>query len=213
MAHLTDEPVHLDLDFLPLKKIDTGGGGWPLQPNRQEEWAWMQDVFTPSEIKAIIAIGEANDLDKGRTGGKQSSKLRDSFIQFLFPNDTTTWIFQKLSGVINEMNARYWQFDLSGFEQGLQFTRYEAPGQHYDWHTDAGMMIGQRKLSLTVQLSDPDDYEGGDLELRWGKDPMKASREQSMITVFPSWTMHRVTPVTKGTRYSLVGWISGPPFK
>jgi|TARA_R110000824_G_scaffold607_1_gene3808 PKHD-type hydroxylase len=213
VARLTDEPVHLDLDLAPLKKIDTGGGAWPLQPNRQEQWAWMQNVFTPPEIKAIIAIGEVNDLDKARTGGNKSSKDRDSFVKFLFPNDATTWIFEKLSGVVTEMNARYWGFDLSGFEQGLQFTRYEAPGQHYDWHIDAGMITGHRKLSLTVQLSDPDDYEGGDLELRWGKDPMKANREQSMITVFPSWTMHRVTPVTRGRRFSLVAWVSGPPFK
>ena len=173
----------------------------------------MQNVFTPTEIKAIIAIGEANDLDKGRTGGKQPTEIRDSFVQFLYPNDTTTWIFQKLSDIVNEMNARYWGFDLSGFDQGLQFTRYDAPGQYYDWHTDSGMMTGRRKLSLTVQLSDPDDYEGGDLELCWGPEPMQAKREQSMMILFPSWTMHRVTPVTKGTRYNLVGWISGPSFK
>ncbi len=213
MANLTDEAVHLDLDLLPFKEIDKGGGAYPLQPNRQEEWAWMQNVFSPTELKAIIAIGEAEELDKARTGGKQSQENRDSFVQFLFPNDTTGWIFEKLAGVINEMNDRYWQFDLSSFEQGIQFTRYKAPGQHYEWHTDRGMPTGQRKLSLTVQLSDPDDYEGGDLELRWGKEPLKASREQSMITMFPSWTLHRVTPVTKGTRYSLVAWISGPPFK
>jgi len=212
VAHLT-EPVHLDIDLSPLQDLSKGGGAWPLQANRQEEWAWMENVFTPLEIKAIIALGEANELDQGRTGGKHSPEIRDSFVQFLFPNATTQWIFEKLSGVINEMNARYWGFDLSGFEQGLQFTRYEAPGQHYEWHCDSGMMTGRRKLSLTVQLSDPDDYEGGDLELCWGPKPMQAKRDLSMMTVFPSWTLHRVTPVTKGTRYSLVAWVSGPPFK
>jgi len=212
MDRLT-KPVHLDVDVPKLKGIDTGGGGWPLQANRQEEWAWIDNVFTRPEIKAIIAIGEANGLDTAWTSGTQSTKVRDSVVQFLYPNDTTNWIFAKLSGVVNEMNACYWGFDLSGFDQGLQFTRYEAPGQHYDWHCDSGMTTGRRKLSLTVQLSDPDDYEGGDLELRWGKDPMQAKRGLSMMTVFPSWTLHRVTPVTKGTRYSLVAWISGPPFK
>ena len=212
MAHLT-KPVHLDVNLPPLREINDGGGAWPLHANYQEEWAWMEDAFTPLELKAIIAIGQAHNLEKGTTGKEQLSKNRDSFIKFLYPNDTTQWIFEKLSGFVNEMNARYFGFDLSGFDQGLQFTRYGAPGQHYGWHTDSGMMTGQRKLSLTVQLSDPDDYEGGDLELCWGPEPMTASREQSMITVFPSWTMHRVTPVTKGTRYSLVAWVSGPPFK
>ena len=86
-------------------------------------------------------------------------------------------------------------------------------GDHQARHSDWGGTNSKRKLSVSIQLSDPDDYEGGDLELRWGKDPMKANREQSMITVFPSWTMHRVTPVTRGRRFSLVAWVSGPPFK
>lgn len=212
MAHFS-KPVHLDVEVAPLGGVYKGGGAWPLRANRQEEWAWMENVFTPLEIKAIIALGEADELDQGRTGGKHSPTTRDSFVQFLFPNPSTQWIFEKLSGVINEMNARYWGFDLSGFEQGLQFTRYQAPGQHYEWHCDSGMMTGQRKLSLTVQLSEPDDYEGGDLELCWGPKPMKANRDRSMMTVFPSWTLHRVTPVTKGTRYSLVAWVSGPQFR
>ena len=212
MAHLS-KPVHLDVEVAPLKEVHKGGGAWPLQAKNQEEWAWMENVFTPLEIEAIIALGEADELDQGRTSGKHSPTTRDSFVQFLFPNSTTQWIFEKLSGVINEMNARYWGFDLSGFEQGLQFTRYQAPGQHYEWHCDSGMMTGQRKLSLTVQLSEPDDYEGGDLELCWGPKPLKANRDRSMMTVFPSWTLHRVTPVTKGTRYSLVAWVSGPQFR
>jgi PKHD-type hydroxylase len=98
-------------------------------------------------------------------------------------------------------------------EQGLQFTRYQAPGEHYEWHIDRGMQTGTRKLSLSLQLSDPDDYEGGDLEMWFGGEPTKASRERGMMTFFPSYVMHRVTPVTKGVRYSLVCWISGPPFK
>jgi PKHD-type hydroxylase len=210
--HLS-ESVHLDVELSPLEDLNKGGGAWPLQANRQENWAWMQDVFTPLEIKAIIALGESTQLDAGWAGGKHSPEMRDSFVRFLFPNETTEWIFQKLSGAINEINEMYFGFDLSSFEQGLQFTRYEAPEQHYDWHCDSGMMTGRRKLSLTVQLSDSDDYEGGDLELRWGAEPMKAKRDLSMMTVFPSWTLHRVTPVTKGTRYSLVAWVAGPPFK
>jgi PKHD-type hydroxylase len=210
--HLS-EPVHLDVELSPLEDLSKGGGAWSLQANPQEEWAWMQDIFTPLEIKAIIALGESNQLDPGWAGGKHSPEMRDSFVQFLFPNGTTEWIFQKLSGAINEINEMYFRFDLSGFEQGLQFTRYEAPGQHYDWHCDSGMKTGRRKLSLTVQLSDPDDYEGGDLELSWGPEPLKAKRDLSMMTVFPSWTLHRVTPVTKGTRYSLVAWVAGPSFK
>lgn len=112
------------------------------------------------------------------------------------------------------MNDRYFNFDLASFDQGLQLTRYDGEQeQHYDWHVDRGMGTGQRKLSLTLQLSDPNDYEGGDLELRFGKDPVKINKDRGMIALFPSYTMHRVKPVTKGIRYSLVAWVSGPAFK
>jgi PKHD-type hydroxylase len=116
--------------------------------------------------------------------------------------------------VVGEMNERFFGFDLTSFDQGLQLTRYDGTDeQHYDWHVDRGMGTGQRKLAITLQLSDPKDYEGGDLELRFGKDPITVNKDRGMITLFPSYTMRRVTPVTKGTRYSLVAWVSGPPFK
>ena len=83
----------------------------------------------------------------------------------------------------------------------------------FTWHIDRNMGIATRKLSLSLQLSAPEDYEGGDLELWFGGEPVKANRERGMITFFPSYVMHRVTPVTKGVRYSLVCWVSGPPFK
>ena len=85
---------------------------------------------------------------------------------------------------------------------------------HFDWHLDFGPgAISERKLSITVQLSDEDAYEGGDLEFMVNKEYVKAPREQGTVIVFPSFIMHRVTPVTKGTRESIVGWIAGPPFR
>jgi PKHD-type hydroxylase len=70
-----------------------------------------------------------------------------------------------------------------------------------------------RKLSFTLQLSDPADYDGGELQLMNSKKPTIASREQGYVMVFPSYTLHEVTPVTRGTRYSLVSWVTGKPFK
>ncbi|MDB2656544.1 2OG-Fe(II) oxygenase [Crocinitomicaceae bacterium] len=73
--------------------------------------------------------------------------------------------------------------------------------------------ISARKLSVTVQLSDPDEYEGGDLEFMINHKTVKAPRKKGTIVVFPSFIMHRVTPITKGTRQSIVGWVSGPPYR
>jgi len=207
------EPINLAVDLPKLRPATSAGGAWSLKTDRCDNWAWHIDAFTPQELDAIINIGNALELERASTFGKNDPDIRDSYVQFLFPNEVTDWVFARLGGVINAMNDAFFGFDLTAMEQGLQFTRYAAPGEHYEWHIDRGMQTGTRKLSLSLQLSDPDDYEGGDLELWFGGEPIKVSRDRGMMTLFPSWTMHRVTPVTKGTRYSLVCWISGPSFK
>ena len=213
MARLTKKP-NIKLS-LPTKADPTkGGGGWPLMLDHVEEWAWRTQVFTDEELDAIIKIGTQSELHKASTyGSEQSDKNRNSHVQFLFPNELTNWVFARLAGVVNEMNAQFFQFDLTGMEQGLQFTRYTAPGEHYDWHVDRGFMTPTRKLSLSVQLNDPSEYKGGELEFKFGRKDLKVKKERGMVTFFPSYTLHRVRPVTEGTRYSLVAWISGPPFK
>jgi PKHD-type hydroxylase len=207
------EPVGLKVDLPVLRPVDSGGGGWPLHRDRVENFAWNKDSFTPAELDAIIKIGTNAELARASTFGGNDPKIRDSFIQFLFPNEVTYWVFERVNAVVNAMNDEFFGFDLTSMEQGFQFTRYSAPGEHYEWHIDRGILSGTRKLSLSLQLSDPDDYEGGDLELWFGGEPVKASRERGVMTLFPSWAMHRVTPVTEGVRYSLVCWVSGPSFK
>ena len=211
MVRLTD-PKNLSVDLLETKE-SKNGGSWPLINDYVENWAWSSDAFNSAELDAIINIGNSIELDRACTFGGSDPKVRDSYVHFLFPNDTTNWVFERLAGVINVINSQFFGFDLHSLGQGLQFTRYQAPGEHYEWHIDRGNQAGVRKLSLSLQLSNPEDYEGGDLELWYGGEPLKASRERGIITFFPSYVMHRVTPVTKGTRYSLVAWISGPPFK
>jgi len=73
--------------------------------------------------------------------------------------------------------------------------------------------MSPRKLSLVLQLTDPEEYEGGDLELMTSSDPIAVLKQRGLISVFPSFVLHRVTPVTKGTRRTLVVWACGPEFK
>jgi PKHD-type hydroxylase len=70
-----------------------------------------------------------------------------------------------------------------------------------------------RKLSFVLQLSDPKDYKGGELQIHLGEEPTVMKKEQGALFAFPSPTLHEVTAITKGRRYSLVGWITGKPFK
>jgi PKHD-type hydroxylase len=190
-----------------------GAGGWPLAVDHVEEWAWRSQVFNDAELDAIINIGTDAEMVKASTFGPQDDKNRNSFVQFLFPNEITNWIFARLAGVINEMNNQFFRFDLHGMDQGLQFTRYTAPGQHYDWHKDGGYNTATRKLSVVVQLSNPKGYKGGDLQFKFGRTDTTVPKQRGLVTLFPSYALHRVKPVTQGTRYSLVAWVSGPPFK
>lgn len=96
----------------------------------------------------------------------------------------------------------------------LQFGEY-SEGGHYDWHHDVNWENDgkyDRKLSVVIQLSDGNSYEGGDFEFREIEKP-SAFRIQGSVLVFPSYLLHRVLPVTKGTRHSIVGWMEGPRWK
>jgi PKHD-type hydroxylase len=141
--------------------------------------------------------------------------FRGARVGWLHPGPDTRPIFDRLSEAVEQVNAASFGFDLFGFAEPVQYTVYEAPSVGYDWHLD---MIGsaaglQRKLSLTVQLSDGADYDGGDLELRDGARVVQAPRGAGTVVAFPGWALHRVTPVTRGVRRSLVAWVGGPGFR
>ena len=100
----------------------------------------------------------------------------------------------------------------------MQLTRYVAPDGHYDFHLDSNGHTKNpdgvvRKLSMTILLNDSKDFEGGQLEFFTTNKPHPVNLEKGDVVIFPSFYLHRVTPVKKGTRYSLVGWVTGEPFK
>jgi PKHD-type hydroxylase len=123
------------------------------------------------------------------------------------------WIYNKLSHIVSDVNSKYFRFDLSGFGEPLQLTNYLSENSgNYDWHIDMGSQVS-RKLSVTLQLSHPWEYEGGVLELYNSNTITQIPKQRGLVTIFPSWNLHRVTPVTKGSRQSLVLWVSGSPFR
>ena len=125
-------------------------------------------------------------------------------------------MFERLAQAISELNGRWFGFDVAGFFDPLQVSRYDSGSGGFDWHTDRGTFINgrpPRKLTVIVQLTDPGAYEGGEVELLTGRDPLRLDRSLGATHVFPSFVLHRVTRVTKGTRYSIVGWVCGPRFR
>lgn len=121
----------------------------------------------------------------------------------------------KIAAEVANFNSMAWRFQLCGFvdDDMPWLMRYTAPGDHYDWHVDVGHAAnGSRKLGFTVQLSRPDEYDGGDLEFLNVPYDRAAVRAKGALVVFPAFFAHRVTAVTRGTRLALVGWIHGDSY-
>jgi len=202
------------IDFPVEKQPTTGGAAWGFATDHVEHWAYSNSVFTPEECAQIIAIGESREFKKGNVGDKSKlAETRDSTIAWLHPNAETEWVFRRVTDAVMGINNQYFKFDLFGLTEGFQFTKYDAPSGFYGMHIDKMLNGVVRKLSITIQLSAPEDYEGGELALQFTKDPVLMAKEQGKLFAFPSYVLHEVRPITKGTRYSLVAWITGTPFK
>jgi PKHD-type hydroxylase len=188
---------------------------WAFEIDRVENWAYWDNLFTPEECKQIIAIGnkkkpEVATIDNERI---EKSSVRKSKVAWLAPADNMDWVYRRVTDVALALNAQYFGFELFGITEGFQFTKYESSGSFYGPHIDKMHNGTVRKLSLVIQLSDPKDYKGGDLKLHYSSQPIATPKAQGKLVAFPSYVLHEVTPVTKGTRYTLVCWITGKPFK
>jgi PKHD-type hydroxylase len=190
---------------------------WAFNNEIVEPYASAENVFTKEQCEAIIQAGElAGVVDAAIGVGEQLSAIDEDYrkcrTSWLAPSDSNKFIYQNLTDAVNILNNKFFQFELFGFLEQLQFARYDAPNGKYDYHTDCPYHGAIRKLSISVQLSSELDYEGGELIVNYGSE-MTLPKKQGSVIAFPSPTLHRVAPITKGTRYSLVGWVTGPRFK
>jgi PKHD-type hydroxylase len=187
---------------------------WSFKTDHIENWTYIPDLFSKQECDMIVEYGNSLGLEQSTIYKNEKVVIetsRKSEHVFISPDPQIDWLYQRLTHGVTNINEEFFKFDLFGFGEGLQFTKYEAPASHYDYHVDR-ILHGQiRKLSITVQLTDETEYEGGNFQM-FGSDQI-LPRKQGVMLVFPSFMVHRVTPVTKGTRYSLVGWVNGKPFK
>ena len=193
----------------------------PISNPQYEPYVWWEGFFSLEEINAILTLPNwnktANALIGGRSNPISNADIRSTNISWLENTADTKWIYERIATVLATVNSTYFKFDLSGMHELIQLGVYDAnQNGHYNWHIDAGKDSGvaPRKLSFAMLLSDPSDFEGGNLELKINNDePVKVEQAQGRAWLFPSYTLHRVTPVTKGTRKSLVVWAGGPTFK
>jgi PKHD-type hydroxylase len=186
-------------------------------------FVWWDDAFTAEELDRIVEHCQAGATEKAGTLGGPNEKVRISSISWHKLNDDTDWLFRRLNDVIVAINSRWYGFTLNGYES-VQYTEYHAEvSGKYDWHMDLCMgdshlpaeMIEPRKLSLSLLLSEPGhDFQNGDFQFNLGNETGARTAEckKGRIVAFPSWMIHRVTPVTAGVRRSLVVWVTGPKF-
>lgn len=183
-----------------------------------EPFVWWENGFTEQELNWLQE--QARNADQqaqvgGDPQGADLAKIRRSQVSWLNKNQDTAWVFEKLGHIAASLNAQYYRFDLTGFGEALQLTNYDQSEQGmYGWHQDyGGKLTPSRKLSLVLQLTDPSQYEGGNLQVMTGGQPQTVRKQRGLVAAFPSYVLHQVTPVTSGNRQSLVAWVSGPAFR
>lgn len=183
----------------------------PLPP-----FAWWEGAFTEQELDWLQAKAQAAEQNAqvgGGVGGVVDKQVRRSQVSWINNNADTNWVFEKLAAVASKLNAEHFRFDLAGFGEPLQLTNYDqSENGVYHWHQDYNAKVS-RKLSLVLQLTDPAEYEGGNLQVLTAGNPVNVRKQRGLIAAFPSFILHQVTPVTQGNRQSLVAWVSGSPFR
>ena len=192
----------------------------PMMPKWQSYIATTTGpMFTPEQCKLIIQAGHKEKPQQAKVGGcktgKEDTKKRITTISWI-PFAKMPQMYKIIENQLSIVNLNHFMFDGVRLTEPAQFTEYPKRG-FYDWHMDLNP-FGQtgehpiRKISMTCLLSDPSEFTGGDLAFDdTGKN--KVVLKQGQAVFFASFMRHRVEPVKKGIRRSLVMWFGGPPFK
>lgn len=209
MSHAT-RLVNNPLDkllFFPSMHVDTG-------------------FFTNEEVDAILNYCSGLILNKGELFGLtdvyNTRNAKTAFINS--PDNNNRWIYEKLNTLIGFYNDTMFGFDLTGFDY-MQYAEYDITGKH-EFHMDIAMNTPQnityrinehlRKMTIVLMLNQQGvDFEGGDFQVNLSEErlPVNVNMNKGHVLLLPSFLLHRVTPVTKGIRKTLVSWVIGPKFR
>ena len=199
--------------YMPIPHRNTFG---------KESFTYWENFLTDDELdylrdhplwdqKEAAQVGGSND------GGVVNSNIRRSGVSWLTPDNDNLLIFNKITSVVAEVNRRHFHLDIDGCYEPAQLTYYDASmAGEYDWHvdgcpSDAGV---PRKLSMSLLLNEPSEFIGGDFEVMSSSaTPTTLSQRRGRAWFFPSYLLHKVSPVVSGHRKSLVLWVGGPQFR
>jgi PKHD-type hydroxylase len=198
---------------------------YPIPPRNipgKEQLAYWEGFLSDEDINLLLAQPEWLNLQTGFVGGPNETNtvdesVRASKIAWVGMKPELAQIWEKLAIAVAEVNSRYFHFDLTGFHEPMQLGVYtEQQRGHYNWHIDVSPTDrhAPRKLSFAMLLSDPSEFEGGEFQVKAGTDEAQTLEcKKGRAWLFPSYMLHRVAPVTKGIRRSLVLWVGGPAFR
>lgn len=173
-------------------------------------------LFTPAELDRLERDCDALKLEQAQLTG--SSGIRSTQVAWVHRTPQTEDLYLRMEAAVLEVNTRVFRFDLSGLTP-MQYAVYrESEAGYFDWHNDYGRYRGDpgqepRKITMSLQLSDGAAYDGCDLEIRASHPLDVAPRERGTLVAFRANALHRVTPITRGVRKSLVIWAAGPEFR
>jgi PKHD-type hydroxylase len=178
-------------------------------------FACWSNGFSEEEIEKIIFLEQLQSFERGRVGDSEApadDTIRNSDVAWIHHDQNSDWLFERIAGITSIVNYDHFMYNIDGIE-AFQYTRYK-PSQHYTWHWDKdfGWAKFERKISLSVLLSDPEEYEGGEFEIcnNGNLDMLTSVKpKKGDILFFASWMPHRVKPVISGERKSLVAWVMG----
>lgn len=195
----------------------------PINTPNKANLVYWEDFLTAEELDLILTLPEWGALEEGKINPKSGitgtldAEIRKSQIGWVLPTEHSAFLWEKISKLIANINAQFFNFDISGIYEPMQLTQYKGEEQgRYNWHPDMSMNQSgvMRKLSMVLSLSDPSEFTGGELQLKDKDDePTTVELAKGRAWFFPSWVLHRVAPVTSGVRKSLVVWAGGPPFR
>jgi PKHD-type hydroxylase len=187
------------------------------------QWSGANRLLSRAECEWTIACGQRLPLEFASVGTPTDRRV-DLGTRCVESTALDTpecdWLYERIALRAQWANAEHYEFDLTGLIEQVQFLKYtveadEKPNGHYSWHVDFGeAAMATRKLSMVIQLSPPEAYDGCDFSMMSDRGLQQLNyREQGAAFMFPSWTPHMVGPITRGVRYALVCWIHGPRFR
>lgn len=192
-----------------------------ITPVIEENFLSPDEIKKTNELIKDIPYKEASvmTLEGSPKNTTLMDSVRKSNVKWLPISEEWDWLYHIIRDRVNVINKSTWDFNLHSIIEYIQYTEYTGEEQgFYDWHVDIGnnTIANRRKLSITIQLSDADEYKGGELLVFDGKpidDIGMAPKKIGTAAIFPSYLLHKVNPVTEGIRKSLVLWMGGSTFK